>query len=332
MAPHNPPKTVLIIGANGYIGHAVALAFVRAGYKTYGLVRQASFLSILASEEIIPLLGSPASPTFLPTLEEEGVVFDVLVSTTEQILDYFPHYNDVVKLLRGLAKRSLEKKGVKPLVLFTSGCKDYGMTPLLADSPGLAPHTEDSPLNPPPVLIDRAKGTLKIFENADVFDAIALRPTNVYGGNSSYYGLFFVAAEQAKERGYLEASEEPLTVLNAMHVDDCAEAYVALAEHPDRSVVKGQVYNISAEKYETLDEILRSLVREYGVEGGVRYVNIEARESIMVDRDRMLMGFSQVSSFALGKLLFEEGAVSGLLKYSDRSHANLMGSGLGVRS
>lgn len=309
MAPHHPPKTVLVIGANGYIGHAVAMAFVRAGYKTYGLVRQASFLSTLASEEIIPLLGSPASPTFLPALEKEDVVFDVLVSTTEQIFDYFPHYNDVVRLLRQLAKVSLEKKGVKPLVLFTSGCKDYGMSPFLANSPNIAPHTESSPLNPPPALVDRAKGTLMIFENEDVFDAVALRPTNVYGGTSSYYGLFFVAAEQAKEKGYLEASEEPLTVLNAMHVDDCAEAYVALAEHPDRSVVRQQVYNISAEEFETLDDILRSLVREYGVEGGVRYVKLEGRESIMVDRDRMLMGFSQVSLIYQKSLLIR--AISG---------------------
>src|SRR3954471_18537183 len=93
------------------VGHAIALAFVRAGYKTYGLIRNPSFLPILASEEIIPLLGTPSSPDFLTSLQKNNVVFDVLVSTTEQILDYFPHYNEVVSLLRALAKLTLEKKG-----------------------------------------------------------------------------------------------------------------------------------------------------------------------------------------------------------------------------
>src|SRR6187402_1860225 len=185
--PPNPPKTVLVTGANGYIGHAVALAFVRAGWTTYGLVRNPSYLPLLRAAEIHPLLGSPSSPTFLTDLEKEGVTFDVLVSTTEQILDYFPHYNDVVALLRTLATQTLKAKGVKPLVLFTSGCKDYGMIPYLANSPELAPQTEVTPLNPPPFAVDRAAGTLRIFDHGDVFDAVALRPTNVYGGSSSYY-------------------------------------------------------------------------------------------------------------------------------------------------
>lgn len=84
-------KTVLVTGANGYIGNAVARAFSRAGWTTYGLVRKESFLPELAANEIIPLLGSPADTSFVADLENRGVVFDVLVSTTEQIMNYFPH-------------------------------------------------------------------------------------------------------------------------------------------------------------------------------------------------------------------------------------------------
>ncbi|KAH6722246.1 hypothetical protein BKA61DRAFT_650814 [Leptodontidium sp. MPI-SDFR-AT-0119] len=269
MASRQVPKTILVTGANSYIGHEIALAFVRAGYKTYGLVRNPSFISTLASEEIIPLLGSPVSPDFLPSFEEK------------QIFDYFPHYNEVVSLLHTLAKSTLEKKGTKPL-LFTSGCKDYGISPHLATSPDLAPHTEDSPLDPPPFAIDRANGTKKIFENADVFDVVVLRPTNVYGGNSNYYGLFFVAEEEGRENGVWEVDEEPRTVLHAMHVDDCGEAYVALAECGDRRGVSGQCL-IS----------LLELGKEYGIEGGVTYVEgEEGRKGPGENRDRMLMRFT----------------------------------------
>lgn len=81
---------------------------------------------------------------------------------------------------------------------------------------------------------------------------------------------------------------------SAIHVDDCGEAYVALAEHTDRQAISGQCYNISAGTYETLGDILKALVKEYGIEGGVKYVTGEkGRKAPGENRDRMLMGFSQ---------------------------------------
>jgi len=288
------PKAVLVTGANGYIGNAVARAFVRAGWTTYGLVRKESAIPYLASQEIIPLLGSPSDTKFLTSLNEKKVIFDVIVSTTEQILDYIPHYKDIISLLRTLATTS-NVAGVRPLVLFTSGCKDYGMSPHLADSPDLAPHTEDSPLNSPPVLANRTKYAIQTFEHMDLFDAIVTRPTNVYGLSSSYYGEFFRFAEEAKKKGVLEFYEHPKTMLHALHVDSCGEAYVALAEHPDRNLVKGQCYNISSYRFETLEEIAEALAKEYEIEGGVKFLGNRdgGEEGPEVKVSGMLFGFSQ---------------------------------------
>lgn len=58
----------------------------------------------------------------------------------------------------------------------------------------------------------------------------------------------------------MEVTEDPRTILHAMHVDDCGYAYVALAEHPERNVVADQCYNISSDRYETLDEIVKASV------------------------------------------------------------------------
>lgn len=93
------------------------------------------------------------------------------------------------------------------------------MSPYLANSPDLVPHTEESPLHPSPFAVDRANGTKRIFGNEDLFDVVVLRPTSVYGGNSSYYGLFFVAAEEAREKGILEVDEDPETILHGMCSD-----------------------------------------------------------------------------------------------------------------
>jgi nucleoside-diphosphate-sugar epimerase len=278
------PKTVLVTGANGYIGNAVARAFVRAGWTTYGLVRSSSLLDSLAADEIIPLLGSPADHSFLSTLSP-NLRFDVIVSTTEQIMNYIPHYNDIVSLLTVLAKKSIDKGKGKPLVLFTSGCKDYGMMSETADSPGLKPHTEESPIQPPPFAVGRATYAVKIFDHAELFDAVVLRPTNVYGLSSSFYGYFFRLAKEGKEKGFLELNEHPKTILHALHVDDCGNAYVALAEHSKREDLGGECFNISSWRFETLEEIAGKLVEEYGIEQGVKWGPIpEGKADVVFER------------------------------------------------
>ena len=237
-------------GANGYIGNAVARAFVRAGWTTYGLVRNAQSRTSLAADEIISVLGPAGDSDFIQRLQAQERTFDVIVSTTEQILDYIPHYNDTITLIRALSLAS-NKAGIRPLVLFTSGCKDYGTT-YLDGAEALAPHTEQSSINPPPFAIHRATYVLetgnstvtpvvrnlridpalvngylpfahffpssfirmlylldssvkyiympfyprvlvyqdyapKIFDHSDLFDAVLLRPTTVYGLSGSFY-------------------------------------------------------------------------------------------------------------------------------------------------
>ncbi len=291
-------KAVLVTGANGYIGNAVARAFVRAGWTTYGLVRNAEFRRSLAADEIISVLGSVGDPEFVKRLQSQKRTFDVIVSTTEQIHDYLPHYNDTIALIRAISQAS-NNAGVRPLVLFTSGCKDYGMTSLDgADS--LSPHTEQSPIKPPPFAIHRATYAPKIFDHNDLFDAVLLRPTTVYGLSSSFYGSLLDMAAKAVEKGVLELSASPKSILHGTHVDDCAEAYVAIAIHLDRSAVKGQCYNISGRRYETLNEIAEALVKEYKIGGGVEYMQADKNTGINVMQ--MIIGFPQwVSSEKLRK-------------------------------
>lgn len=288
--PSPEHQTVLVTGANGYIGNAVARAFIRAGWMTYGLIRNAQAQTLLAADEIIPVVGSAADLSFLDNLYGRTKTFNVIVSTTEQILDYIPHYNDTVALLRTLSETS-NSAGVRPLVLFTSGCKDYGTTGL-AGSENLSPHTETSAMNPPPFAINRASHAIKLFDHSDLFDAVVLRPTTVYGLSGSFYSPLFDVAAQAAEKGVLELTADPDTILHGTHVDDCAEAYVAIAECGDRDVVKGQCYNISGHRYETLAEVANALVKEYGIRGGVKYFPKEGGEGGF-DVVQAMIGFSQ---------------------------------------
>ena len=310
--PHQ--KTVLITGANGYLGSAIAHAFVRSGWSTYGLVRTPSPRSLLAAHEITSILGSASDKAFVERLATQTRIapFDVIVSCTEQILDYVPHFNDTVELLRALAGNGLERGGKRPLVLFTSGCKDYGETGLHGET-GLVPHTEESALMPPAFAVERASHAIRIFEHAELFDAVVLRPTTIYGLSSGFYGAVFDVAAKATEKGVLEVSADPKSIMHGTHVDDCAEAYVAVAE-AEREVVRGQCYNISSHRYETLNEVAQAIVEDYGIKDGVKY--LPAPEMTGIDVVQMLFGFSQwVSSEKLRKdvgwkdrkMLFSEG-------------------------
>jgi nucleoside-diphosphate-sugar epimerase len=285
-------KTAFVTGANGFLGSAVAEAFVKAGYKTFGLVRRSDAVSKLRASEIIPILGTPDELSFLDEIYRKTSRFDVIVSCTENLADYKPHFDSVVKLLSALAKKSKEA-GVRPLVLFASGCKDYG--PGSLNGPDAKPFVEESPLAPPEVLIPRTTLSQTVLQHEDEYDAIVLRPTTLYGGSSSYYGPAFdiAAAAAGSGGGVMTIAADAKSIMHGTHVADVAEAYVALAEAP-RDSVKGRSLNISSHRYETAEEVGQALAKEYGL-SEVRFVKPQEPTPGKPGFDvvGLLFGFSQ---------------------------------------
>ena len=274
-------KTVLVTGANGYIGNAVAHAFARAGYLTLGVIRKETDSADLTSQGIQPLIGSAANhKALVEACALHTKTLDVIVSTTEQWPDYETHFKETVSLIKALADVS-NSAGTRPLVIFTSGCKDYGTGPLHG-TPGLEAHTESTPLNPPQMLSPRTINAPKIFDYSDSFDAIVTRPTNVHGRSSSFYGLMIELALRAKEEGIqLVFPGDPNTIAHSVHVDDCGEAYVALAEHPNRGDVAGQVFNMSAgQRYETMQQIADAATKTIGLEHPIKCIPSPAADTI----------------------------------------------------
>ncbi|KAI8954962.1 hypothetical protein F4801DRAFT_415569 [Xylaria longipes] len=277
-APTRPPKkTVLVTGAGGYIGFAVSRAFARAGWDVYGLIRRAGGAHALLAEEITPVIGAiSADLGFLDDFlaKPSTRAFDVVVSCTEQ-LPFDEHWGHVSALLTKVAQhycraRRNNDDGGKPLVLVSSGCKDYGQTSRHGE-PGLAPHVETSPLEPAELLAARTTSALRVFEPANeaLYDAAVVRPTPLFGRGGSYYGVLFEALGRFRDRAGVEVPGHPDNIYHGCHVDDCADAYVALAEHPSRPRVSGGCFNISGYRYETVGEILSALAAEYGISGGI---------------------------------------------------------------
>ena len=78
---------VLVIGATGYIGRALALSLLRSGhYTVYGLARNPEKAALLASLEIVPVVGDVSnSAEYLSLVSSEhiDVVVDVAGADTE---------------------------------------------------------------------------------------------------------------------------------------------------------------------------------------------------------------------------------------------------------
>lgn len=256
-------KTVLVTGANGFLGNAVAKAFAKAGWKTYGLIRRETAAHDLWTHEVIPVIGSAADPSFVDNLPP----IDVIAATTEDLTNYKDHFNDNVYMFKLIAEHNREADGttVKPLVIFTSGCKDYG-TSLRHGDPGLEPQTENSPLNPLPPIRVRCEASVTIFDHEDTFDAVLTRPTTLYGSTMTYYAPLFDAAMQAAatESKELTLKTDPNSILHGTHVFDVANAYVTIASSP-REKVAGQAFNISSHRYETAREVVGAIGRSYGI-------------------------------------------------------------------
>lgn len=254
-------KSVLVTGANGYVGNAVAKAFARAGWRTYGSVRREEAAGDLARNEIQPVVG-PSDGAIFDGLGD--VTFDVVVSNTEDPTDPSGHLAAVRVMLDRAVARS-QAAGRRPLVMFSSGCKDYGTMTQKHGDPALAPHTEESPLAPAStsaVVVSRCTFGARLLDKAETpYDAVVLRPTIVFGLSSSYYGSLFDLAERSRD--VLTIFSDPDAIMHSCHVDDCADAYVALAENPDRRAIANQAYNISNQRYETAREIGEALARSY---------------------------------------------------------------------
>ncbi|KAI0474620.1 NAD(P)-binding protein [Xylaria cf. heliscus] len=273
--PRPPKKTVLVTGAGGYIGFAVSRAFAHAGWTVYGLIRRAEAADSLLAEEITPLIGAiSADLSFLDAFlaQPSTQPFDVIVSCTEQ-LPFDEHWAHLSALFAKVARHyhANSKTTRKPLVLMSSGCKDYGQTPRHGEA-GLAPHTEVSPLEPVDILLARTTCTLKVFEqpNSDLYDAAVIRPTPLFGYGGSYYGVLLEALSRFRGTdAQIKVPGHADNIYHGCHVDDCADAYVALATHPSREAVRGQCFNISGYRYETVGEILSALTPEYGIRGGI---------------------------------------------------------------
>jgi len=210
---------IFLTGATGYIGSAVAEALQAAGHTVVGLARSVEAEQTLKTRSITPARGDLSAPqSLIAALEScEAVIH---AGTTN---DGHKDGDAVVAMLAKL-------KGTYKPFIYTSGIWVLGNT-------GDTPATEESPLNPPPIVAWRPSVEREVLSaGTNGVRGIVLRPAVVYGWGLGLPGLFVQTANEKGAAYYIGSGQNRWPLV---HVEDLADLYVRLVEKVSSGLYHG---------------------------------------------------------------------------------------------
>ncbi|KAF2159356.1 hypothetical protein M409DRAFT_30234 [Zasmidium cellare ATCC 36951] len=261
---------ILILGATGYIGLTTALALRRHSHIVYGLARTPSKAALLASNEILPILGTLDDSAYLLAISTHNI--DVVIDAAGANNGSFKIFEDVKRVgQERLAKRG--KGSPKLGFVYTSGTWVHGSSDARMND--LDPVDREDAAAPPPGLVSwRPKLEKAILEARDVLDVVVIRPGCLYGRGSFIWGGWFGLLQGAVEgrRESVEVECDADATLSLVHVDEVAGALTVAAEKV--SALGGTsvypVFDVVSSR-ESARLILEGVARAMGFEGVVKF-------------------------------------------------------------
>lgn len=262
---------VLVTGATGYIGRAVAEALRRRGHRVAGLTRSAAKAKSLAAAEIEPVTGDMRGPK---TWERAAWESEVLVHCA---VEYSADYE---ALDRGTLDALL---GCGGKVVYTSGVWQYG--------PG-GPFHEAAAFSGKPLLPWRSEHEKRVL----AAKGLVIRPGCVYGGTGGLTGLWFQGAVERKAAPVVGDGANRWAVV---HVSDLADLYVRAAE----SALSGELFNAADGSRFTVREMAEAASRAAGAGGAVDSLSFPDAEKAYGGMARGLALDQNVDAAKAGRLL-----------------------------
>ena len=239
---------VLILGATGSIGVAVAAEMAAHGHDVLALARSAQSAGKLSRLGYQVLRGDLLRPDlWAPAILDVDAVIQV-AATFEDDMEAVDR-NVVAALTRAAAGRD------RPLrFIHTGGCWLYGET-------GDAIATEEAPFNAIPAF-RAAIETAKTLSAAPAVSSAIIHPAMVYHRGGGVLEGFW---RDAQAGGPIALWGPPTTRWPLIHRDDLAVAYRLLAERPD---LTGH-FNAAAEAGVCIGDIADAICARIGVAPGV---------------------------------------------------------------
>lgn len=214
---------VLVTGATGLIGGAVARRLKASGHEVVGLARSGASAGKLAGEGFAIARGELSDPA---SVASAARAVDAVVHAASPSDRNIAAYDEtatraIIEALRGTGKR----------FVYTSGCFVYGST---ADVPA----TEDSPLNPLELVRWRQGLEGEILgASAQGVHSMVIRPAWVYGNRG---GAAMMMVSGAMKDGVARYVGDGKNRWSTVHADDLADLYaLSLERARARSIFNG---------------------------------------------------------------------------------------------
>jgi nucleoside-diphosphate-sugar epimerase len=251
---------VLVTGATGYIGSAVATALLKRGHQVLGLARSEHSAATLRDRGLEATMGDFSDPPALGTAVAAADV-DVVVSaaslgaTAGDNVTTFARDRDAVRAIQTVLRRP------EQALVFTSGSAVFGVfnggeaTEVVYDEDGRVP-LHASTFAPAsagvhPLLVAGFGDSMaaRVETEREVLShpstrGVVIRPGLVYGHGGSYDVPALIS--RARERGRAGHLGSGGTTQSYVHIDDLAELYcLAVERAPQGATLHGVTADVS---------------------------------------------------------------------------------------
>lgn len=253
---------VLLTGATGYIGSAVAEKLLSAGHEVIGLARSDEAASILESHGIEARKGDLRDGESLAAAAQASEAVIHTANTNDR---------DAAEADRRAEEIFLSKmEGRDAPFVYTSGIWVLGNT-------GEHVADEETPRNPAPLVAWRAatEERLKAVPPARRVRIAIIRPAIVYGGRGGIIGDMLNTAREKGSVRYVGSGENHWPLV---HVDDLAELYVLALEN---LASEPQLFNAATGPAMRVREVAEIVSRAAGVDGRTESWPIEEARRVL---------------------------------------------------